>query len=402
MKIRFLIANAYPSGGTIRTTINTANALARRGHKVEIISVYASRRVPVFPVDPAVRLRSLDDRSEIGRAEAEKRTGSRARAVRLVKGLTERIPSRVIPRRDFRYPRFNLWTDIKLLRYLRTVNDGVIVGTRAGLNVAIAKHVNPHVVRVGQEHLHLGVYAKVLRAEIAQTYPKLDAVVALTSTDAKAYRKLIGKRTRVLQVPNAVPAIADVRSTCRNKVVIAAGRLSRQKGFDRLLDAWAVVAKEHPDWELRIFGDGPLRDDLQGQIASLGIEETARLMGYTGKLAHEMADASIYAMASRFEGFPMVLLEAMKCGLPVVAFDFRNGPRDLITPELDGLIVPNHDTQALGEAINRLIDDDQRRIEMGAAAVEKSRQFSVDQLAEQWEEIFTDLAVSKGHAYRRR
>jgi len=400
LKIRFLIANAYPSGGTVRTTINTANALAARGHKVEIISVYASRRKPAFHVSENVRLRPLDDRSQAGRAEALAAKGARARLVRAVKGVTERFPSRVIPRRDFRYPRFNIWTDIKLVRFLRSVNGGVIVGTRAGLNIAIARHVKADVVRVAQEHLHLGVYPQVLRDEIKATYPRLDAVVSLTSADAKAYRKLIGRRTKVLQMPNAVPKIADVRSTGHNKVVIAAGRLSRQKGFDRLLDAWAVVAEKHPDWELRIFGDGPLRDDLVQQIERLGVVKTVRLMGYTGRLAHEMADASIYAMASRFEGFPMVLLEAMKCGLPIATLDFRNGPRDLITPGVDGIIVTNHDTAALGAAINELIEDDDRRLAMGAAAVEKSRQFSIDRLAEEWEQIFKQLAAEKRAARR--
>lgn len=395
MKIRFLIANAYATGGTIRTTINMANALAGRGHKVEIASVHKNRNEPAFKIDPRVRLRPLVDRSKGGVEASEARRSPRGRLARVARRYAEQQRSRVIHPQDFRYSGFTMWSDIAILRYLRSIDDGVLIGTRAGLNLAIARWAKPSVVRVGQEHLHLGLYKGDLREAIEKSYPRLDAYATLTSDDAEGYRELLGGDMKLVTIPNAVPAIKDVRSSCDNKVVIAAGRLTRQKGFDRMIAAYAPVAVKHPEWQLRIFGSGLLRDELQAQIDAAGLGDHIKLMGFTKALADEMAASSIYLMTSRFEGFPMVLLEAMKCGLPVVSYDLKNGPRDLITQGVDGVVVPNRDPQALAAAVIELIEDDSRRKAMGAAAVEKARAYDIPSIAAQWESLFEELTAAK-------
>ncbi|MGH8968525.1 MAG: glycosyltransferase family 4 protein [Actinomycetes bacterium] len=394
MKIRFLIANAYAVGGTIKTTYNTAGELAKR-HDVEIVSVYRSREEPAFTVPPGVTLRFLTDQSETGLAALRDATGPMAHVRQSIHGWATSQPSRLIHPRDFRYPFFNIVTDLRLLRYIRSVHDGVLIGTRAGLNLAIARFARPSVVRIGQEHLNLSKYRAELREAYKEYYPRLDVYAALTEGDAKAFRRLLGKRARVVCVPNGVPDVGAVRSDVDSRVVIAAGRLGPQKGFDRLIPAWAKVVAQHPDWELRIFGEGSSFGALCEQIEMLGVADSVSIRGFTDRLTEEMAQASFYVMTSRFEGFPMVLLEAMGCGLPVVSFDCRNGPRDLITNGVDGLVVPNGDIDALADAISRVIDLGEGRGSWGEAALAKAEQYATPTIAARWDELISGLVAAK-------
>ena len=168
MVIRFLIANAFGVGGTVRTTFMLAGELARE-HDVEVVSVYRHANTPSLALDPRVHLRVLTDLrpSALGR---------------LRQSAADR-PSRLIHPDDVRYPRFNLLTDAALLRFLKSVRDGVLIGTRPGLNLAIARHGRPEAIRIGQDHMNLDYRPGLLEA-MADSYPRLDAVSALTQGTA--------------------------------------------------------------------------------------------------------------------------------------------------------------------------------------------------------------------------
>ena len=300
----------------------------------------------------------------------------------------------MIHTRDFRYKNFNLLTDLRLLQFLRSVDDGILIGTRAGLNLAVARFARRSVIRVGQEHLNMTKYDDEIQAAFRRYYPRLDLYSALTQGDASAFSELLG-RTRVVCIANGVPHMGNVRSSNDSNVVISAGRLTPQKGFDRLLAAWARVAAKHPDWELRIFGGGKLRERLEWQIDELEVGNSARLKGYTDRLPQEMAEAAFYVMSSRFEGFPMVLLEAMHCGLPIVSFDCPNGPRDLISPGKDGFLVPNGDIDGLAAAMLDMIGIGEARRSFGEAALAKSKQYEIAPIARRWEEVLEDLVSER-------
>src|SRR4051794_416100 len=355
MTIRFLIMNAWAAGGTVRATFTTAGRLAER-HDVEIISINRHQEQPALPPPPGVRLRALDDIRPEHRPRPPAARGAMRR------------PSHALTRHAHRHSRFSLLTDAKLLRYLPSLRDGVLVATRPALNIAMAQLVPASVVRVAQDHLHLAAYPPALRDLMRAEYPRLDAVVALTDETAAGYRELLGAGARVEPIPNSAPAGGDHRADPDAKLVVAAGRLTRQKGFDRLLPAWALAAERHPGWQLEIFGAGPHEQRLQRQIERLGIGASARLRGFSAHLEEEFARASLYVMSSRTEGFPMVLLEAMSVGLPVASFDCPTGPRDIITPGVDGYVVPDGDTLALAGAMGRLMGDGERRGGVGGAA----------------------------------
>jgi glycosyltransferase involved in cell wall biosynthesis len=388
MHIRFLIMNVSAGGGTVRTTFTAAEALATR-HDVEIVSVIKRRNTGALPLPKGVRVWTLVDESRT--RQQARRPDSRLSW----RYWARKCPSVLIPRSERRYANFNLLTDLRLWRYIRSLRDGVLVGTRPGLNLVTARFARPGVVSVGQDHMHMTHYKKPLQAQIARRYGRLDLVASLTEHDAEDYRRALGGRTRVVTVPNSIADLGGHRAAGDTKIIVAAGRLSRQKGFDMLLPAFAKIADQHPDWELRIFGRGPTRDALIGQLEELGLEGRARLMGFSSRLYEELANSSVYVMSSRFEGFPMVLLEAMGVGLPVISFDCPNGPRDLIEPGTNGLLVDEGDVGGLAAAMSTLMSDESLRRSMGAAARQTATGYGAEATAERWEALFAELAAGK-------
>jgi glycosyltransferase involved in cell wall biosynthesis len=376
LKITFLIINAYGMGGTIRTVLNLAGYLADE-HDVEVISIVRRRTDPFFPFPPGITVRTLDDQRKDDGA-----------AVRLLRN----IPSILVHPQDFSYKGSSLWRDLLLVRALRSLRHGVLITTRPGLNLLAAELGRPDVVRVGQEHLNFGAYKPRLAADIVRRYPKLDALAVLSEDDRRTYEGAFRPgRPRVVFIPNAIPKLGDGLADPANRVVVAAGRLMPQKGFDRLIPAFAQVVQHHPDWKLRIFGSGPKRNELQKLIAEHGVAASVALMGRASDLGSEFAKGSIFALSSRFEGMPMVLLEAMSKRLPVVSFDCPTGPRQLVTSGHNGLLVPNGDIDEFAAALRELIEDGEKRARMGAAAAETASRHALEVVGQQWVELLHEL-----------
>jgi glycosyltransferase involved in cell wall biosynthesis len=280
-----------------------------------------------------------------------------------------------------------------LARTLRRRRGGALIATRPGLNLVAAHVAPPSLVKVGQEHMHLSSHRRPLRRAMRAGYPKLDAVAVLTEADRAEYAELFGGSTRIEQIPNAVRELEGATPDLTAKTVIAAGRLKRQKDFGSLIRAFARVAERHPDWQLRICGGGPRRWGLAKLIGELGLEQSVVLTGPVKRLGDEMASASIYALSSKREGFPMVLLEAMSKGLPVVSFDCPTGPREIVRDRENGLLVPHQDVEALAGAINEMIEDEELRRRCGAGARETAARYSIDVIGARWEELLAELGV---------
>lgn len=153
-----------------------------------------------------------------------------------------------------------------------------------------------------------------------------------------------------------------------SKKVISVGRYDEQKGYDMLIDAWEVVYRTYPDWNLFIYGDGVLKKDFEQSIKQKHLEQNIFLCAPVKDIEQKYLESSMYVMSSRFEGFGMVLIEAMACGLPCISFDCPHGPSDIIKDEIDGLLVENGNVQLLSQKICRLIQDDTLRQQMGTHA----------------------------------
>ncbi len=379
VKIRYVLHTAYGAGGTIRTVINQANALCAE-HDVEIASVFRTRDEPAFAIDPRVRLVPL--------------TGRRADGTRPGRTGTRRIRNPFPHRHDYPYRRWEPAVDAAVVRYFRRQRDGILVTTRPALNLLSAYFAPGRLVRVAQDHMNLASYPAGLRAAIVKAYPRLDAVTVLTGHDLSEWRAT-GAPVRLARIPNGIPPWPHPPAALDAKVLVAAGRLGRQKGFDLLLDAYATVLTRHPDWRLDIYGTGDWQQRLEDRIGALGLAGKASLRGASRELDRVFSEASVYVLSSRAEGLPMVLLEAMTAGLPPVSFDCPTGPAEVIDHEANGLLVPPEDAAALAAGICALIDDPDRRRAIGAAARASSAAFSMPVVRASWEQLFSELMSAR-------
>lgn len=379
-ELRVLLLHAYGLGGTIRTTFNLVGHL-QRTHTVEVVSVIRRRRHPRLPFPVGLRVSVLEDQRRAARASGA------------LPGLLRRLPSVLVHPEDYAYPSCSLWTDVLLARWLRAQPPGVLVTTRPAFNILAARLCPPGVTIIGQEHMNYDAHRPRLAADVGRTYPRLDALTVLTERDRADYeRALRGGRTRLVRIPNAVPRMGGERATLDEPVIVGAGRLTGQKGFDLLVRAFAPLAREHPDWTLRIYGNGPMRPALQQLIFEHELYGNVFLMGPTLHLGEALSDASVFALSSRFEGFGMVIVEAMSKGLPVVSFDCPRGPGEIINHDRDGLLVPNGDVPAFTAALRELIGDPARRRALGEGALQTARAYSIDAIGERWDALLAELA----------
>lgn len=380
--VHILLISAYGMGGTIRTVHNLAGYLAK-SHDVRLYSVLRLYERPFFEFPPNVTVVPLDDRTREGRPG-----GPRGLACRVM----SRVPSLLVSREDRVYRDCTLWTDVQLLRTIRGLRSGVLVTTRPALNLLAAMLAPPEVVTVGQEHMHLAVHGPGMHAAIRRHYRRLDVLTVLTDGDLATYRKVLRSApTQVVRIPNATPPLDGGTAALDSKIVVAAGRLTNQKGFDLLIRAFTLVAEKHPDWRLRIYGSGKWKERLERMIRREGLTDNAFLMGRAENMGEELAKGSIFALSSRFEGFGMVIIEAMSKGLPVVSFACPRGPDEIITTGSDGILVkPGHITR-FAAALCELIEDDDKRHRYGARAEQTARGYELGVVGAQWEDLLASL-----------
>lgn len=381
MKITFLLFNGHGIGGTVRTVFNQANSMAARGHEVDVVTMWRIQDEIPFHLDDRVRLLPLVDMRPS------------VRGTREIPAVEDASWHSLFPAKVSATPESRMRADA-LIDYLRGVKDGVLVCTRPTIALIAERFSDPALVRVVQEHAHLAAHRKEWRAAMARAYPSFDALVTLTEADRRAYGEAF-PGTRIERIPNALHSMDVPQSGLASKVVVSAGRLVRDKRFDRLIKAFELVIERHPDWTLRIHGQGPLLEELQRMVLKRHLYNHVFLMGSADRLDEQLAKASIFALSSRSEGFGMALLEALACGLPAVAFDCPVGPREILAPGEDGLLVPPGDVKGLAEGISRFIEDEEMRRSFGAAGRKKAAAYGPDAVAGTWERLFEELAAAK-------
>ena len=369
MRLLFFI-HSLSGGGAERVTVNLANHWAAKGWLVTIVTL-APLSLDFYKLDPAVERIALELTGESRNVLA------------------------------------GLWKNLQRVRALRQVlrrvqpDIALALMSTANVLLALATRGLPNVCTIGAERIHppqlpLGAQWGALRRF---TYGRLAAVVALTQESAE-WLRMHTRAQRVPIIPNmalwplAVQAprlIPETVCVPDRHVLLAVGRLEKQKGIDWLLEAFMALARKYYNWNLVILGEGPERRALETQVQLFGLDGRVFLPGRAGNVVEWYERADIYVMSSRFEGFPNTLAEAMAHGLPAVSFDCDTGPRDIIRPEVDGLLVPPGNVDALTAALDRLMGDAALRAQFAARAVEARERFSMERIAGMWEELFAKL-----------
>ena len=231
------------------------------------------------------------------------------------------------------------------------------------------------------------LFAKFWMHSLVAKLKKLDRFVVLTEEDKDAWPEL----KNICAIPDPLSFLPTKYSDLKEKRVIAVGRYVYQKGFDLLLQAWSKIEKLYPDWHLTIFGDGN-RTPYEKQMKALEIDDKrCHLNGPTSDIHQEYINSSIFVFSSRFEGFGMVLVEAMACGLPVVSFDCPCGPKDIVKDGEDGILVENGNIDLLASSLSRLMNDETLRLSISKAGQKNAQRFNIGHIAEQWRLLFESL-----------
>lgn len=380
MKVSFLIHTIYGIGGTIRTTLNLAEELAGR-HEVEIVSVFRHRDEPLFAIDPRITVVPLVDTRPSSPGDETKHPLALE-------------PSECVPAHEARFAEYSVLTDRRVREHYARSDADVVIGTRPGLVAYVARFAPARAVLIGQEHMTHHHHSPGLRAELRPHLAALDAFVTVSEGDAAVWRERMPlPGTRVLAIPNSVPEPVVPVSDLGGTTVVAVGRLAAEKQYDILIEAFAEVVAVRPQWTLRICGWGRQKDRLRRRIDELGLYNHVHLMGPRSPIETEWAKGAIAVSTSRHESFGMTLVEAMRCGLPVVSTDCDYGPREIVADGVDGLLVPVGDRGAVAAALLRLIDDEPLRRRMGAAARSHAARFDPGPVAKRYEELFAALGA---------
>lgn len=382
LDIVFVLFNADGMGGTARSGIEQANALLGlgEGHRVRILSVTRSGTATHYPLADGLEVTYLVD------VRRERPTAVSGRpSAELAHELAQR-ESVIVPRAWD--AQFNGLTDVTLREALGGLEADVIVTTTPELLAVVAQLAPVDVALVHQEHRASSARVNDLGA-LLEFAPRADIVVSLTESMSRWLAgRLGGAAPELLVIPNPLPAEPQLRSPLDQKTFVTAGRLAPEKQFEHVVDAFWRIHEQVPGWTLRIWGDGPRADNLAAQVRKLGLEDRVELPGTTADIAAEWARTSVAVLASRGEGYPLVLQEAMSAGVPPVSYDCPSGPREIITHDVDGLLVPPASKAALAAAMLRIATDDELRARLGAAALARSERWDGQTLARQWVDTF--------------
>jgi glycosyltransferase involved in cell wall biosynthesis len=349
-------------GGAERVAALLCNAWAEEGHEVILMPTFSGRGECIYQLDPGVRLKYLSDL-----------TGTTRKAVwisfqRLL-ALRQAIKS---------------YAPDVVVSFLTRVNVvAIVAATGTGVPVIVSERIYPPLCP-------LPWFWSVMRR---MTYPRASCLVAQTEM-AREWLEEHCPGSRVKVIPNPVMWPLPINKPVMKpqdwvppdrKLLLAVGRLHRQKGFDLLLAAFSDLVKDFPDWDLVILGEGSERRSLEAKRAALGLERHVLMPGRAGNVSSWYERADLYVMTSLYEGFPNTLLEAMAHGVPAVSFDCDAGPRDLIRHEVNGVLVPLADgVEGLVAGMRYLMRNDVLRCRMGEAACEVREKFSMGTVKDGW------------------
>jgi len=360
MKIAIVVNNICKSAGTERAVVNLANILTSKDYggnrlRVTIISLYSDDVKLFYELNSSVKVYSL--------------------------GL-EDIKSKFISP-------IHYYKVIRTLRLrFREIKPNIIIGTTHAINFLL-----PFVASglrcktIGCEHLAYNAGSKLVNWVKSVLYSRLSSVVVLTHKDALSYVRFCN----VNVIPNSLSFWPNQNANLDSKQLLSVGRFSLQKGFDRLVQAASLFLPINPSWTLKIIGDGEEKNKVIDLVKAYNLQKQIVILPSTRNIIQEYLESSIYLMTSRYEGLPMVLLEAKACGLPVVSFDCPEGPSEIIKDQEDGLLVENGNIAEFAFQVSRLINNRDLQEKFALNSKANSQEYSQHAIFIKWRCLFDKI-----------
>lgn len=377
MHVLYIYAEISIKGGTDKVLVEKANWLVNHGYEVTILTESQMGRPLSFEIDKKVR--HVDMGLDFNKQYSQT-------------------------------PLMRLYTYASLMqkyrKQLRSVVNELcpdIIITAMGRSLSLLSRIGFDGIKLGEAHttksslrsLHLmeqrgsifWLLAKYMRWNMCRYVSKLDALILLTQKDSDDWKKL----AKTYVIPNPISFYPEKPADLNHKQVIMVGRYNDAKGYDYLIPAWEIVHMRHPDWILQVYGSGELHDDVVRWIEERNLGDSIVLNEPTSNIMEKYLESSICVLSSRYEGFSLVILEAMACGVPVVSFDCPHGPRNIIHDEEDGLLIEYLNIQELANGICRLINDNHLRKRFGKSARTNILRFSKESIMQQWVNLFSNM-----------
>lgn len=350
-KICFFSADFENSGGTERVASIIANRLAEGNYDITILSIRGGKN-SFFRLNSKIKLNNLYEKN--------------------CSGLLLNLTIFYKLRKKLKECNFDYIIDIDVIHSFFTVPANIGLKTR----IISWEHFN--------FYSDLGVkrrnWGRILASKFAER------IITLTNEDKKAYLENLNVKSKIDYIYNPTPYPNEKKSLCESKIAVAIGRLTAQKGFDKLLDIWKKIEEKDSEWELYIIGSGEDREKLLKQKESLNLKRVIFIEN-TKNIKEYYEKASIYLMTSRFEGLPMTLIEAQSFGLPIISYDVKTGPKDIITNNEDGYLIEDDNEKLFVEKFIKLSNNREKIHEFSQKAYENSKRFKLDSIIEKWVKI---------------
>jgi len=374
LKLVYITPALYMAGGVERVLTLKANYFAEHfGYDITIILTEGKGKPLFYPLSDKIKVVNLD----IGFEELW--TSSFAKKIFIYLKKQRKFRKLLSEQLMLLRPDITVSLLRREINFLNTIHDGSKKVGELHINRANYRNFNTEQAGVVKR-----LFAKVWSGNLLSHLKQLDRLVVLTEKDKTAWVEL----DNVEVIPDPLSLFPSDISHQTFKRVVAIARYSHEKGIDLLLQAWALVEKRTKDWRLDVYGDGD-RSSYEQQAQALSLDKSrCQLHGRTNDVEKAYMESSLFVLSSRFEGFGMVLTEAMACGLPVVSFDCPWGPRSIITDGEDGLLVENGNVEALADGLSKLMGDDALRHRMAANGIKNVQRFSIEYIAECWKKLF--------------
>lgn len=374
MKIVYSLAGLFNSGGMERIITAKANSFAKMGHNIIIVTTEQKNRSPFFPLHQSIKtidfnINYSDDKDKNIFFKAISFLRKRHKHRRL---LTEYLVSLS--------PDITISTFGTEASFLYKIQDK----SKKVLEIHFSKYFRYQYDRKGLWRV-VDIYRS---KQDVRLIPHYDKFVVLTNEDKKYW----GNFSNIEVIPNFITSVPNIKSKLENKVCLAVGRLSYQKGFDRLIAVWKIVHSKFPEWQLQIYGSGELYDTLQNMIVEDRLTECVHINPPTSQIGLVYQESSVFLLTSHYEGLPMVLLEAFSYGLPVVSFACKCGPKDLIKDGINGFLVAEGDIESFTDKVSKILYDESLRKQMGSSAFQSALEYTESKIMPKWIQLFESLA----------